>query len=173
MSIHLPPETHLRNLLSRTKPNGDCMEWQGPLNKGRYSNCVYRIYGGRLVLGHRIAWAIANGRSPGRLCVLHRCDNPPCINPDHLFLGTHKDNYDDMASKGRARLPIGGGWRNGHPALTGSRHPNSKITESDVAWIRRVDAERSISRKDIAKSLGVDLSNVWQVIHRKAWKHVP
>lgn len=79
-----------------------CWPWTaGKANGGygaiRYNGSIYRA--------HRIAWTIANGAIPQGMLVLHKCDNPPCCNPAHLFIGTHKDNSQDMARKGRTRGP--------------------------------------------------------------------
>ncbi len=74
-------------------PTG-CLEWQGPVDGKGYG----RVDGGKLA--HRVAYRLAKG-DPGPLCVLHTCDNPPCINPEHLWLGTRGDNNRDAAAKGR------------------------------------------------------------------------
>jgi len=78
----------------------DCIEtmlWRDRQGYGR------KKVGSRTVLAHRHAWELANGLVPEGLCVLHRCDNPPCINPDHLFLGTRADNNADRDAKGRSK----------------------------------------------------------------------
>lgn len=79
---------------------GQCWEWTAGHNKG-YGVARYK----KETLSHRISWMIAHGDIPNDLFVLHKCDNPTCINPDHLFLGTHQDNNDDMRKKGRGKYP--------------------------------------------------------------------
>ena len=81
----------------------DCWEWHGTLRADGYGQI--RI-GASNVLAHRLAWQLAVGPIPDDLCVLHRCDNPPCVNPDHLWLGTHADNMHDMFAKGRERIVL-------------------------------------------------------------------
>lgn len=77
-----------------------CLVWQGSLSKNGYGLCRYQ---GKLSMTHRLAWVLANGPVPTRLLVLHRCDNKPCCNPEHLFLGTHADNMRDAQMKGRIK----------------------------------------------------------------------
>jgi hypothetical protein len=76
----------------------DCMVWRGARNGCGYG--AKRI-GGKVRSTHRLAWEWANGTIPDGMCVLHRCDNPPCCNPSHLFLGTVADNNRDRKAKGR------------------------------------------------------------------------
>jgi len=76
----------------------ECIEWAGNRLKAGYGR---RKINGKHYLAHRLVWEVVNGEIPPGLCVLHRCDNPPCVNIDHLFLGTLKDNADDMLIKRR------------------------------------------------------------------------
>ena len=79
-----------------------CWVWQGSAGKDGYGRMVYRLDGQRVIRGaHRVSWEVANGPIPEGMHVLHRCDNPPCVNPAHLFLGTQADNMRDMTRKGR------------------------------------------------------------------------
>lgn len=108
-----------------TSPSG-CWEWRGyrrPSGHGQIGRGT-RVQG--LDGTHRVAWEVSNGRPvPPGMFVCHRCDNPPCCNPDHLFLGTAADNANDMAQKGR-----GNGAR-------GTRNHNAKLTDEQVEQIRR------------------------------------
>lgn len=100
----------LSDLLARTTPNGECLEIHCNKSKG-YSRIRF---GGRMQLAHRIAYQLTFGEIPGGLCVLHKCDNRPCVNTKHLFLGTYQDNSLDMYAKGRGN----GKWEfcaKGHP----------------------------------------------------------
>jgi hypothetical protein len=135
-----------------------CWEWTGCLSSTGYGN-IYA--GGRLRLTHRYSWEIHNGTIPRGLCVLHRCDNRKCVNPDHLFLGTKRENSQDMAAKGRERVPT----------LRGSEHGESKLTNEDVLRIRK-EVASGAKQKDIAAELGVSASLVSLVVRRKAWRHL-
>ena len=99
---------------------------------------------------HRVSWFIAYGEIPIGVCVLHRCDNPRCIRPDHLFLGTPQDNSDDKVAKGRYRHA-------------------SKLTARDVREIRRSDDPQDV----LAARYGVNASNISQVQRGHSWKHLP
>jgi hypothetical protein len=87
---------------SKTETQGDCLVFKSYYDKDGYGR--YRMDGGRSapkIKAHRAAWILTHGEIPAGLLVLHKCDNPPCVNPEHLFLGTQKDNMVDMAAKGR------------------------------------------------------------------------
>lgn len=104
---------------------------------------------------HRVAWELAYGPIPDGLWVLHQCDTPHCVRPDHLFLGTHRDNMRDMLAKGRDRL-------------TGERNHRARLTAEQVQTIRHSDE----SLRTLATHFGVAIRTIRDVRRRKNWKHV-
>lgn len=104
---------------------------------------------------HRFAWMLANGQIPEGLNVLHRCDNTSCVNPNHLFVGTQKENVEDQRSKGRL-------WY-------GSRNGRAKLTEQDVLAIRASDE----SDAELAAKHGVWASTIYYARIGKKWPHLP
>lgn len=90
---------------SKVDQSGDCWEWTAAANRQGYGKFKARSY--VLVPAHRHSWELANGPIPAGMYVCHRCDNPRCVRPDHLFLGTHQDNVTDMMAKGRHRYERG------------------------------------------------------------------
>lgn len=91
------PLTPEERFWAKVEKGPDCWEWKAFRNKG-YGKFTYN---GRMYLAHRLSWILTNGPIPDGLGVLHSCDNPPCVNPDHLFLGTQLDNMRDASNKGR------------------------------------------------------------------------
>jgi hypothetical protein len=135
-----------------------CWPWTGcfsPLGYGRF------WAGSGSVLTHRYAMALAIGYWPENQCVLHRCDNPPCCNPVHLFVVTNADNVADAVAKGRAIL-------HGSP---GERHPRAKLTETDVRFIRS-NYVTPTDAKIFAAQFGVTVSTVFAIVHRRNWRHL-
>ena len=135
-----------------------------------------------------MAYFLHYGINPGLLSVLHRCDNPPCCNPAHLFLGTALDNAIDMSQKGRAATGESNGARRyperlkrgddnvsrANPELLkrGDDHPNAKLTESAVRDMRSRYVPQKITFRMLAEEYGVDQSLVSLIVKRKSWKHV-
>jgi hypothetical protein len=124
-------------------------------------------------MAHRLSWELHYGKIPAGMNVCHRCDNPPCVRPDHLFLGTQVDNMADMMSKGRNPKGDNRSWRL-HPELVlrGSSHPRSKLTEDQVRKAKKDYITGTIYRKDLAKSLGVSEATVKDFLRGATWKHV-
>jgi hypothetical protein len=94
------PAHTIDTLLSKTKQNGDCLEFTGALSDLGYGKVGYK---GKVYMAHRLAYQLKNGGIPTGAVICHKCDNPACINPEHLFVGTHKDNIQDMIQKGRRK----------------------------------------------------------------------
>jgi len=133
-------------------PN-DCWEWKaGYFHDG----CGQVRVDGKTLKASRVSYTLAKGEIPDGLCVCHQCDNPACVNPAHLWLGTRAENNADMMAKGRCGAPKG--------EATG----NAKLTEELVRLIRSTD-EHALS---IAKRLGVSWSLVYMVRRRTIWRHI-
>ena len=107
---------------------------------------------------HRVSWMAENGDIPEGLFVCHKCDNPACVRPSHLFLGTHDDNMADMKSKGRAHL--------------GEAHGIAKMTNSKVVELRTKYASGGTTQKALAKEYGIHEMTVNSIVRRKTWKHI-
>lgn len=129
-----------------------CWEWTG--HKCRFG---YGLFYGH-TRAHRASWELHNGKIPPGMFVCHRCDNPSCVNPEHLFLGTRADNNRDRARKGRS--------------ATGERHGLSKLLSGEVAEIRAKRA-KGMSMRKIAGQYGICAASVFKVVHGATWAHVP
>ncbi len=142
----------------KVRKTDTCWLWQASTNQGGYG--TFRANGASR-LAHRLSWEEHYGAIPPATMVLHRCDNPPCVNPKHLFLGTQLDNMRDMANKGRSRS-----WDQ-----LGTNHFNVKLDEQRVREIRNrfANGETQVS---LAKEFGVSFQNIHLIVRRKKWKHV-
>lgn len=143
------------------KPNG-CWVWTGA-KVGLSFNYGKFWYKGAYDKAHRAAYKMFVGDIPKGLWVLHKCDTPECVNPNHLFLGTRIDNVADMLRKGR------GGQHKNPPR--GARRKDSKLTESSVLDIRKRCASGE-SQGSVAKLYNVQQSTVFKIVHRQRWAHI-
>lgn len=164
--LRLPIAERLANL-SIPEPNSGCTLWLGTVIKSGYGHIAWQ---GKAQRAHRVSWELKNGPIPNGLMVLHKCDVPTCINPDHLFLGTAGDNSRDMIRKRRSPTGARHGSRT-HPESRrrGEAHRSSRLTEDDVRAIRR-STEPSAA---LARKYNFDLSQICKIRKGKVWAHVP
>jgi hypothetical protein len=150
----------------------ECWEWtasQHPFGYGLINA------GGRSspLLAHRVSWTLNFGEIPDGMHVLHRCDNPPCVRPDHLFLGDHAANMSDMTKKGRNN----GCWtpdRSVTPEerARGGRVGTAKLTPDLVRELRMLYASGGHTMAELGDRFGIRPCTAFQIISRKTWKHV-
>lgn len=155
---------------SRVDKSGECWEWTGTRGWRGYGRInINRITGTRSPqLAHRVSWMLATGVLPSpEDCVLHRCDNPPCVRPEHLFLGTKKDNVDDMIAKGRQRFHDVKWSDRTH----GTRNGMARLTEAKVIELRERAAAGEYFR-DLAPEFGIAASTANAIILGRTWRHV-
>lgn len=126
-----------------------CWEWQGGLRDGYGLTGVNKR-------AHRIAWELTYGKIPDGLFICHSCDNRACCNPKHLFLGTNKDNVDDMVNKGRQ--------------VKGERNGQHKITLLEVLEIRKRYKAGGVTQKQLAIEYGIGRIQVCRIVNNKRWR---
>lgn len=190
MAIHTLTQAELARFWSKVdrRASDECWPWLGRLRgKG------YGVFGFRGVVhgAHRVSYIIARGSIPDGLCICHRCDNPRCVNPSHLFCGTVAENIKDMDLKGRRRSPNKADGTHGsvkHPEAwargdaSGSRkHPerlsrgmnryNAKLTDDSVREIRRRWAGGQ-TQTSLAAMFSVSQATIWRVVSGNKWRHV-
>jgi hypothetical protein len=115
---------------------------------------------GKSEIAHRFGWTLIHGPVPAGFEVAHSCDNPPCCNPCHLWLATHKQNMEDMIGKGR--------WR----GARGEKQGSAKLTEQAVIEIKRLLATGEITHRRIASKFLVSPETISKIACGKNWKHV-
>lgn len=151
---------------SKVEKSDDCWTWRG--GKGDKGYGVVSLFG-KDFRAHRMAYLLEVGGIPHGLCVCHACDNPSCVRPDHLFLGTHADNMQDARAKGRLRGGHGGG-PGGHIGH-GENNPHHRLTLADVERIRALLASGPINMAALARSYGVHPQTIYQIAWGKSWTY--
>lgn len=153
---HRPVRERFESKVDRSPgqgPNGDCHEWTASRFAKGYGSFGYER---KTRYAHRVAWFLATGTWP-ESCVCHRCDNPPCVRIDHLFLGTYRDNARDMVAKGRY-VP---------PGVRGEAHGCAKLTAEQAATIQSLRGVEPL--RVTAHSFGVSRSTVSLIQRGKLW----
>lgn len=146
--------------VGRKGPN-ECWSWLAHC-QGGYG---YVGLGRQVYLAHRIAWSLTNGDIPPDFCVLHSCDNPPCCNPNHLFLGDQIANIKDRDKKKRGASHLG--------LLNG----RAKLTPSDVLTIRTLGGkgrgQGKMKQETLASRFGITRATISAIVYRRLWPHLP
>ncbi len=143
--------TDAERFWQKARRSDGCWQWAGAIRPGGHGVAFFR---GKLEGAHRVAWILTHGAIPAGMFICHNCDNPSCVNPSHLFIGTHADNMRDMRTKGRGR----GGPR--------------KLTASDVAAVG-VLLRDGIGQRLVAERFGVSRSAIALIAQGHNWKSVP
>lgn len=138
----------------RLVKNQGCWEWIGDKESKGYGRIGYN---NKQHKAHRVSWMLHNGPIPKDLCVLHKCDNPSCVNPNHLFLGTYQDNNKDRAEKSRSA------------DQRGDKSHVSKLTWKKVKMIRYLYSTGLFRHKDLAWQFDVGQTTIWHVLNNSTW----
>ena len=158
----LPLDTIMLRMMRNIQINAetDCWEWQGGTTAAGYGTIGYNS---ETHYTHRLMHKIHNGfLTEEKPFVCHKCDNPPCVNPDHLFAGSPADNIHDAMDKDRMN------W----PGRLGEDHGGSKLTANDVVEIRERYAAGKASQNDLAKDYGIVQTQVGNIVRGEKWPHI-
>lgn len=136
-------------------PNTGCFLWGGWINDDGYGRI---IDDGKRYFAHRLLYELRFGKIPEGMVVMHKCDNPACVNPAHLKVSTQAENVLDMYAKGR----------NGHKKFSGENSPNSKITEQLATYIR--NCKKSVT--ELVKELSISKTQIYRIRRNESWKSV-
>lgn len=144
-------------------PN-DCWEWKGACHPAGHGQIRAGGRSGRVVYAHRVAWELANGPIPEGMCILHRCDNPPCVNLLHLYLGTHVDNLQDAYDRSRRQVVV--------PDNVGERNSNAKLNREQVVEILDKHASGDYTHAELGAIYGVARPTITDIVNRTTWGHI-
>lgn len=149
----IPIENKFWAKVPSNKDSNECWEWLGTKSSDGYAELKYKR---KHIRANRIMWEMVNGQIPNGMIICHRCDNPACVNPHHLFLGTQMDNMHDKIAKGRHSY--------------GENHKLHKLTIRQVKQIRKQVSERTATMSQIARNMNVSLTTISSIVHEKTWK---
>lgn len=152
------PQDVVSRFWTKVDKSGECWHWLGHLDKSGYGQIRMN---GKGIGAHRFSWQFTYGVIPTDLHVLHRCDNPRCVRPDHLFLGTNLDNVQDKVNKGRVAR------------LYGEDAPSAKLTANQVEEIRARYIPWVVTYSQLAREYNVSTSSIGGIIKKRTWLQRP
>ena len=153
--------------VARHKSSEECWPWQGYKYPNGYGQVGSKKYGSRYA--HRAAWLITNGSIPAGHFVCHRCDNPSCCNPSHLFLGTPADNSKDMVNKQRSATGERNGMHNNPLGVNrGKRNHSAKLTDDLAMQVFQAGG----TQREIGERFGLSQTQVGQIKRKVNWRHI-
>lgn len=159
-----------RRFWAKVRKTKKCWLWTASVRNKGYGAFVYPGRDGRTIQGraHRYSWEIHRGEIPAGLCVLHLCDTPACVNPEHLFLGTKAENNRDMVRKGRH---VRGGTYSRAGYRRGVAHHNAKLNPETVAELRK-DRVAGLSYSALAGKFGISIGHAWRIVNGRGWRQI-
>ena len=137
------------------KGKDDCWMWNAYVDSDGYGQ--FRYYD-RQQKAHRSAWILTHGEIPEGMFVCHHCDTPSCVNPAHLFIGTHQDNVDDQYNKGRGNF--------------GERHGRSKLTEQEVLLIRDLYDNGCYTQEELSDMYHISRGQIGAIVRKESWAYL-
>ncbi|WP_171820717.1 HNH endonuclease [Pseudomonas protegens] len=151
---------------AKLKVEKDCIVYGGYRNRDGYGKVNRK---GKAHFAHRYLWSVLNGLPSAESRVLHHCDNPPCCNPEHLFIGTQLENMQDMRRKGRGRWAS----QKGRPGYKGQSNPRAKLTSDQVRWIRSNHSSKygsPFGSARLATKFGVSRNTILHIVSGQTWR---
>lgn len=152
---------NINNFWKRVEKTDNCWIWRGGVNSRGYGNFAFRK-NGKVInnRAHRFAYILSEGKVPLNLMVCHKCNNPLCVRPDHLYMGSGSDNVQDAIISGLWNPP------------QGEKNGMSKLTEKEVRKIRKMFASGNYYQKELANIFGVMRENISQIVNKRSWAHI-
>lgn len=153
---------------AKVEKSDGCWVWVARRDRWGYGQFMWKSYTN--IRAHRVSWMLTYGAIPDSLFVLHKCDNPPCVRPDHLFLGTPLTNAQDRDAKGRGNYVRC--QTRPDSVVRGEKHGQARLTLEQVKEIRKLYAEGAMIQRELSVKFGISLTQINRIVNRKKWANL-